>query len=343
MNKVSFVVEKYLQGNTVFNSGSKVNRDNVFAPFIKLKNEFHDYGFELSTVDLISIEEADIVIYHNMPSLLPREKDKDKSYIILYESELIRPDNYDLEKHSHFNKIFTWHDEFVDNIKYFKINISHLFPKAINKKLIRKKLCTLIAGNKSKKHPLELYSKRIEAIRWFEKNHIDDFDLYGVGWDKYNFSGPKVVRALNRVPCLAMAFLWVSNKKYLSYKGMVDNKKEVMEKYRFSICYENARDIPGYITEKIFDSFFAGCVPIYWGASNISEYIPKSCFIDKRDFHSYEQLYIYIKNMGDCEYLEYLDAIEGYLNGEDCYPYACGCFASEIVRNTIGEKEKNDN
>jgi hypothetical protein len=42
----------------------------------------------------------------------------------------------------------------------------------------------------------------------------------------------------------------------------VDSKKNTLEKYKFSICYENARDIPGYITEKIFDCFFAGCVPI---------------------------------------------------------------------------------
>jgi hypothetical protein len=34
-------------------------------------------------------------------------------------------------------------------------------------------------------HPLELYSKRVEAIKWFEKNHPEDFDFYGIGWDRY--------------------------------------------------------------------------------------------------------------------------------------------------------------
>ena len=48
----------------------------------------------------------------------------------------------------------------------------------------------------------------------------------------------------------------------------------------FAICYENARDIPGYITEKIFDCFFAGCVPIYWGgAPNVTDHIPANTFI----------------------------------------------------------------
>jgi hypothetical protein len=48
---------------------------------------------------------------------------------------------------------------------------------------------------------------------------------------------------------------------YLSYKGKIDSKKDTLEKYKFSICYENARDTPGYITEKIFDCFFAANSP----------------------------------------------------------------------------------
>ena len=36
--------------------------------------------------------------------------------------------------------------------------------------------------------------------------------------------------------------------------------------------------VKGYITEKIFDSFFAGVVPIYWGAENITDYVPKSLY-----------------------------------------------------------------
>ncbi|WP_226896450.1 glycosyltransferase family 10 domain-containing protein [Poseidonibacter ostreae] len=61
--------------------------------------------------------------------------------------------------------------------------------------------------------------------------------------------------------------------------------------------------MPGYITEKIFDSFFAGCVPVYLGADNITEHIPKECFIDKREFDTYEKLYKYLKNMSDEEYV----------------------------------------
>ena len=186
---------------------------------------------------------------------------------------------------------------------------------------------------------MELYSKRVEAIRWFEKNHIKDFDLYGVGWNKYRFKGVKIVRALNRLPYFPKFFLRFTKQTYLSYKGTLENKRTVMEKYKFSICYENARDIPGYITEKIFDSFFAGCVPIYWGANNVFDYIPKECFIDKRDFTSYEDLYSFIKNMSNGSYMQYLESIENYLDSEDSFQFQGEGFSKKIVSDILELEE----
>ena len=72
--------------------------------------------------------------------------------------------------------------------------------------------------------------------------------------------------------------------RYPSYAGEISSKRAILEQYKFSICYENMSDMPGYITEKIFDCFFAGCVPIYLGASNMTDYIPGGTFIDKRKF-----------------------------------------------------------
>ena len=340
MKKATLVVSKYLQNNSVFDKDA--HRDDIFDRFIQLKSQFKKHAYDLSTDDINKIDDSDIILYSsNMPSILPREKDINKSYIILSESAFIRPDNYDKNKHKYFHKIFTWADDLVDNKKYLKLNYAHKFPKSINKDLKNKeKLCILISANKNPPHisKNDLYSQRREAIRWFEKNHIDDFDLYGVGWDKYKFSGMKIIRAFNSVPYFPEIFMKLTNQTYPSYKGMVDNKKEVMEKYKFSICYENAKDITGYITEKIFDSFFAGCVPVYWGANNITDHIPKECFIDKRDFDSYEELYGFIKNISDEKYMEYLVNIENYLNSEQSLQFNSKGFSSTIISNTIGDK-----
>ena len=78
------------------------------------------------------------------------------------------------------------------------------------------------------------------------------------------------------------------------YKGKAQNKIETIKHYKFCICYENTQNIKGYITEKIFDCFAAGVVPIYWGASNIEAYIPKTCFIDQREFQEFEEVYQFI-------------------------------------------------
>lgn len=343
MKKACIVTSIRLQNNVIFDEQNYLNRDNIFNKYIELKKIFMKHGYSLTTNDINSIEQSEVILYFDMPKILPTKNKIKHSFLILMESELIKADNYHEKKHKYFNKIFTWHDDLIDNNKYFKINFSHKFPKSILKKIkIKEKLCTLIAGNKGSNHSLELYSKRIEAIRWFEKNNPDDFDLYGQGWDKPNFARNKVLRALNRFPNFTNIYIKFKYKPYPSYKGMVENKKTVMEKYKFSICYENARDIPGYITEKIFDSFFAGCVPIYLGANNIGDYIPKNCFIDKREFETYSELYLFIKNMSDKDYTKYLINIKSYLNSEKSIEFRGESFANKIAQ-TIFQKNKLQN
>lgn len=44
-----------------------------------------------------------------------------------------------------------------------------------------------------------------------------------------------------------------------------DNKQDYLKSYLFNICPENSAAY-GYTTEKLFESIFCGCIPIYWGA-----------------------------------------------------------------------------
>jgi hypothetical protein len=130
-------------------------------------------------------------------------------------------------------------------------------------------------------------------------------------------------------------------KYYLSYCGTVVRKKPVLERYKFAICYENVRDVPGYITEKIFDCFFAGCIPIYLGADNISDYIPPECFIDKRNFMTYEKLYDYLISIDETTFCRYLNNIENYLRSDQAYPFSIKCFVKTLLDHIIdldGEK-----
>lgn len=335
MKKASIVVSKPYQQDKLFDLDDLIiNRDNCMYPFFLLRQKMAELGYILATQDIHSIEDSEIVIYNEMPQVLPRKEDIAKSYLLLLESELIKPENWNLNKHQYFKKIFTWHDDFIDNKKYFKMNFSQEIPTTINFDLSKKeKLCTLIAGNKKVNHALELYSKRIEAIEWFEKHHPTDFEFYGIGWNDYTHAN-RYVRFLMK----KIGISKVLAPKYQTYQGSIKSKKEILEKYKFAICYENARDIPGYITEKIFDCLFAGCVPIYWGANNITDYIPKECFIDKREFESYETLYDFIRTMKTEQYMSYLHSIEAFLTSQKKYLFTSDYFINIIIKTILDEK-----
>ncbi|MCE5286504.1 MAG: glycosyltransferase [Pelosinus sp.] len=300
--------------DAIFDPDSMLNRDDCMKVYRLLHQYIEEAGAECHTLDVFQERniKPDIVLFLEIPGvplefILGKWTNQVLKYVILYESQVILPRNWDTRMHTLFDKIFTWNDDYIDNKKYFKINFSTNFPETINQDISKKvNFCTLVAGNKFRGHPLELYSKRIEAIRWFEHYHPQDFSFYGIGWDE---------------------------KEYPSYKGAIQSKKQVLETYRFAICYENGQQINGYITEKILDCFAAGCVPIYWGAGNIEQHIPKECFIDKRDFSSYEDLYSYLKGMSDEVYQQYLYSIQAFLQSERIAAFTMENMPRQVVNN----------
>ena len=328
--KATIVTNPYYYNNRLFAKNDKIsNRDNCLYAFYLLKEKFKEYGVDLSTPDINPISESEFVIYNEFPKNNIIFSNKN-NYLLILEPEIIRPDNWKTDNHKKFKKIFTWNDTLVDNNKYFKINYSYKIPVEIPYNISKKdKLCTIIAGHKFKKHKYELYTERVKAIRWFEQNHPEDFDLYGMGWDKYYFKG--LLSHFNKIEFLTRIF----KDKYPSYKGSVVAKRDILEKYKFSICYENVRGLTGYITEKIFDCFFAGCIPIYWGAPNISDHIPIDSYIDRNKFSSYEELYFYLLHMTDSEYLSYITAIERFIKSDMISQFSANVFSDTIVNNIL--------
>jgi len=94
----------------------------------------------------------------------------------------------------------------------------------------------------------------------------------------------------------------------------VQKKLNTLSKYKFSICFENIKDQSGYITEKIFDCFFARTVPVYLGADNVKDYIPENTFIDMRNFKNIDEMYEYLLSISEECYIEYLKNIVSFLN-----------------------------
>ena len=221
-----------------------------------------------------------------------------KLILFIYEPPTVCPEYYEKRKINNFDKIYTFQDDIIDNKKFFKFYYDVKNPMCTNSiKFENKKLCCLSTSKFFSNDPNELYSERLKAIEFFEKNHPEDFSFGGKrGWEKCEY--PR------------------------TFKGLIQDKTAFLQQHKFCVCYENTKELPGYVTEKIFDCFKAGCIPIYWGAPNITDYIPPNCFIDKRDFSSYEKLYDFISSMQEEEYNIYIQNIENYLESPKAEVYS---------------------
>ena len=327
------------RGNFLFEHANATIGDDLLKPFHELRRRAAAQGVTVATVDVMPLEEMDALVFIDMPRKGDRyfRRALDAGvplYLMVLESPLVLKENNDPANHRHFARVFTYNDAIVDGSFYIKLNYAFDFPAVVESVPSgEKKLCVTIAGNKMSRHPQELYSERIRAIRWFERHHPADFDLFGFGWDNSSFRGMKLSRWLNPVK-IAKKLL---APRYPSYRGPVERKRPILARYRFALCYENIRDISGYITEKIFDAFFAGCVPVYRGADNVTDHIPPDCFIDLRQFASYEELYDCLANMTDSTYKEYRDNIARFLGSDRARAFSIDHFAATVLDTIIGQ------
>lgn len=138
---------------------------------------------------------------------------------------------------------------------------------------------------------------------------IKDLDLYGRQWNnrfrarimtlikelmKYRFQLHNI-----RLFGLRNYFRFFSN-----YLGEVGDKKNTLSKYKYSIVIENSSD---YLSEKLFDAIFSGCIPIYVGP-NLGDFeIPNNLYIQaKPDLADIEEKVASAKVI---EYIEWVNQV----------------------------------
>lgn len=213
------------------------------------------------------------------------------------------------------NEIVPWNERkeivMVVANKFCKLK----FPTTLEPKSFFRKLKTFLSPSFRESVKNNFQTKRLESIEFF--GNLEKLDLYGGGWNK-----KKDIPALN----------WKKLKPILKsiYKGKCDNKIEVISKYKFAIAFENIA-YPGYITEKITDCFAAGVIPIYLGAPDIEDFIPKNCFIDVRDFENFDELDNYLKNIDEKEAMDIIRNGREFLYSEEGQKYKMQSFAKTIV------------
>jgi hypothetical protein len=343
-------------GDDIFDPQSSRNRDNCLEPMRVLNSLARKNEIFLHTADLndISRVRPDFSLYVESIDFVPGKAQK--NYLILYETPLTVPRNADFDYLKQFDGIFTWDAELlargfwrgaksIPQNRFIQIRYPNPVPMECGPDFHspsfeqRKEFACLIGSNRHANcdDPRELYSERVRAIRWFEKHAKDKLKLYGNGWivppKKFGRIGKFRYRLEKIAPWL------LGRPVFPSYQGPTKTKFEVLSRAKFCICFENARDIPGYITEKIFDCFFAGCVPVYWGDHDIEKYIPSECFINFREFPSYEDLYKFVDNIGPEQYLAYQIAIKKFLMSPNFTPFSSKRFAETIIQKIMQDFE----
>ena len=330
-NQVRMFVPDVFKNNAIF---SDKHRDDTFARFRTLQKEMLSQGFDLLTDDLCTDNKVFFNIY---PFNIPKNGRQDASAVptavILSECRYILPRNYLAQYQEQFDYVFTWDDDLVDHKRYIKLNYSFDLTPRDDFFSSRDKDIVMIFGNKGQRSSDrdDLYSLRTSIISTADKKFPNHVDLFGTGWDRYNFSRPRVLRYLNH-----FSFITKPLRKLLPapriYKGKIELKQDVMSRYNFAICPENYSGQKGYITEKIWDAMVSGCIPIYSGPPNTDCYIPKNCRIDIKDFATAEDMFDFILGMSEGEIRELKENIYGFLNSPDIEQFTEQYFCSSIMK-----------
>lgn len=261
------IINYWIQNNTYYS--------------MKDKNKFADYFFSwvenkkllnFSNTKLFDIQETEIVINKPINIILCVEN----CYFWKHYLHYNKFGNYGDSKiniylYNHINK-------FVETEKYIAIPVIYLqidyylkFKNSIGINtpipFNKKKFCLIISKPKGKfVKELTNIENRVKSL--FPCDHISKY--FNIIGNESCYHSEKLLRILNQ--------------------------------YKFVLCYENSFT-DGYITEKIFNVFFAKSIPIYGGPNDVRRYFNNKCFFNIREINSNKQVSQSIVNISQNEKL----------------------------------------
>jgi alpha(1,3/1,4) fucosyltransferase len=302
-----------------------LNRDDQLLAMSRLRDVVKDNGYHLTTADRLQLgPDNGGGDYYSMGlrpdnALLQAHNIKSCGYVLM-EPPVVAPDLYaNLSSISkQFERVYL-HNTHGNGYSlagirkeslrklYWPIPYRGVLTKHWSRRDRSKKIVAINGHHKPISKNQELYSKRIEALSVFSK--YDAADLYGRGWDSW----------------LTGCNLWIPyllNRSSLMkiFRGSSKSKYETLSGYDFCLCFENMR-MDGYITEKIFDCLYAGTIPLYLGAEDVTAYIPDNIFVDCRKFYSWEDLLKHVQSMSTDDINLMRDAGKDFMQSKNISPY----------------------
>jgi hypothetical protein len=313
--------------NGLFNLNDPVlNRDGQLLPFFRAKSNAQATGDDMVTADLLSnLSDDGIAEYYSLglttrlDNFIGENKIKLKAFVVL-EPPIVAPHLYKLLPRltKIFEKVYL-HNAVGDGYSLVGVETSKLhrfyWPLPYHGVLIEhwasanrlNKIVVINGNHKAWFKKSELYSMRINAM--VELNRLGCIDLFGRGWADW--------RSRNSM----WPPYFINLKSLMSiYKGACESKYNVLSKYAFCLCVENMK-MSGYISEKIFDCFYTGVIPIYFGAPDITDHIPSTCFIDRRNFSSWTEAWKFAYSLSEIDRQKYRDSAREFMHSNQSLKY----------------------
>lgn len=331
--------------------------DNAFEPFAYLRSWLEQRGVEVHTADLLESGNGSDRAVKVFISLGGRQRsarlagrdDVVLSGFFAFECPVVLPSLYaDLHRlGERFRRVFSFTtEEAVRPFLRGPVELTRfMLPQSwddVHERVWGRRdrdFLVMVTGNKQTRVKVnELYSERLRAIEYF--NRFGEIALYGRDWDsppaRMATRLPRAVARLERRGKARWHALrptrdpvWAAVRQ--AHRGPALDKPATLAGYTFAICYENMI-LEGWITEKIFDCFYAGTIPVYWGAPDIEQWIPPECYVDRRRFESYDDLREFLRSRSPEQIEGYRVAARDFLRSDRFTPFSKRTFAERIGR-----------
>jgi hypothetical protein len=162
----------------------------------------------------------------------------------------------------------------------------------------------------------ELYSARRRLAVAADERPELAVHLYGSGWQGQQISWcPLYPR--RSYECTKAAF--------------VEDRLSTLARYRFSLAFENWRGDKRYITDRIFDGFLAGAVPVYLGDESADGIFPTDAFVDARQFRGERELLDHLAVMPERRWQEMRACGQEFLASHKAREFSNETFADRMV------------
>ena len=324
------LVYRTYANNSLFTPGAGENNGVFYLPYALLRERFLAAGIELNTPDLNRGKKVAFELHINAR----RQNPSARAYVYLYENPLIRPINRDRVALARYAKWFAWDGALRDDPRTVPLPYPNRFETGPwNGPEARPLFCVLVSTNKALKviDPRDQYHARLHILEWYERHAPTQFHVFGRGWDRPAARPGRWGRIVSQFRKKITSRILPAATAYRTWRGPVGDKIELLTRARFCLAHENCRDLEGYVTEKLFDCFRAGCVPVYVGPKEIADLVPADCFIDGRAFADPAALHAHLLTIDDAAYRGYQERIRAFLLSPAAVRFTDEHFVDTIV------------